>query len=715
MRILVVLLAALCVSLPPAGASAGHGGINPGFGTAGTAVIPVPGPGKALAIGFQNPNFVVAGTSGTGMFLARLSWTGALDPTFRAGQLVVPELGNFVPQAVNTFPDTRVLVLGRTATANQLVQFTREGALDTTYGNGGIVTLPGPVRMNGNLALLWTQNILVSPSLLQVTLAGEIVSGPSDPVYTPPDSATSYSGLFFAAGPQLWRADGRREPYFTDSLPGNGTAVGSSDYDLRVFQAGSMPKGSGATDLFVRAFFPTGPVDTSFGAGGTVEVDVRQMDEVLDLTVTHDAITVVGSTQRAGGTPHLMVVQLRTDGTLNRSFGNGGVWVSEALSPAGRMGIKAAWGTLIVPGQTAGGAPALVEVDPGAGGVGPAKAWGWNGAGQLGDGTTADHGSPGVVGTLPPSRSVAAGAYHSIAVAIDGSVTAAGWNVLGQLGDGTTTDRHAPVNVAGLPAIRDVSAGMLHSLAVAWDGTVWAWGWNGVGQLGDGTTADRHKPVKVPGLTNVVAVAAGGYHSLALKSDGTVWAWGYNGVGQLGDGTAIDRHAPVQLPLTGVSEISGGLVMSMALSTSGTVSTWGWDLLGELGRTGNPSVPGAVAMPGAAKAVSISAGGIHALAALEDGSVAAWGWNGVGQLGTGTTVDRATPAKVPGIAGITDVSAGTYHSLGVARDGTVFAWGWNILGQLGDGTTVDRLSPVPLQGIAGVRSVAAGTLHSLAF
>src|SRR5687767_5150547 len=106
-------------------------------------------------------------------------------------------------------------------------------------------------------------------------------------------------------------------------------------------------------------------------------------------------------------------------------------------------------------------------------------------------------------------------------------VRAWGNNGNGQLGDGTTTKRYAPVAVTGLSGgVSAVAGGYAHSLAVK-DGGVWAWGFNGFGGLGDGTTADeRTTPVAVTGLSGGVSAVAGGYaHSLAVK-DGGVWAWG---------------------------------------------------------------------------------------------------------------------------------------------------------------------------------------------
>jgi alpha-tubulin suppressor-like RCC1 family protein len=70
-----------------------------------------------------------------------------------------------------------------------------------------------------------------------------------------------------------------------------------------------------------------------------------------------------------------------------------------------------------------------------------------------------------------------------------------GYNGYGQLGNGSTTNRSTPVVVSGVRNVRDIAAGTVHTLLLLDDGTVRAVGYNGYGQLGDGSTTDRLTPV----------------------------------------------------------------------------------------------------------------------------------------------------------------------------------------------------------------------------
>ena len=93
-------------------------------------------------------------------------------------------------------------------------------------------------------------------------------------------------------------------------------------------------------------------------------------------------------------------------------------------------------------------------------------AWGWNGVGQLGTGSDPATmvRAPMVVPGLAGVRSISAGGYHSLAALTDGTVRAWGWNGWGQLGIGTTASRDRPT-AAGVAVVVEVAAGAVHSLS----------------------------------------------------------------------------------------------------------------------------------------------------------------------------------------------------------------------------------------------------------
>jgi alpha-tubulin suppressor-like RCC1 family protein len=344
----------------------------------------------------------------------------------------------------------------------------------------------------------------------------------------------------------------------------------------------------------------------------------------------------------------------------------------------------------------------------------------------------------------------------SLALLESGTVMAWGYNGEGELGNGTTTNSDVPVAVSGLSGVTAVSDGGNHSLALLSNGTVMAWGQNENGQLGNGTKTGGKVPVEVSGLSGVTAIAAGGSHSLALLSNGTVMAWGEGGA--FSGGPTTTTEVPVEVSgLSEVAAIATAQFHSLALLKNGTVMAWGYNNKGDLGDGTETSttVPVEVCAMGAVAPCASHLEAVTAVSAgdasssfvlLSSGKVEAWGENTQGSLGDGNHTGpetcaalpcSRTPVEVSGLSGVTSISAGGEHTLALLKNGTVMAWGDNAYGELGDGTssgpepcTFGSCSTKPVQVCAqgagstcsgtgpylgGITGIAAGRGSSLAF
>jgi alpha-tubulin suppressor-like RCC1 family protein len=105
-------------------------------------------------------------------------------------------------------------------------------------------------------------------------------------------------------------------------------------------------------------------------------------------------------------------------------------------------------------------------------------------------------GFAGVSSAVPPAPRLQGGVAHTCALTEAGAAWCWGWNGNGQLGDGSVTDRSAPVAVRGGLTFDLIGAGGSYSCGMRGNG-VWCWGSNVVGQLGNGTTVPEPAPVKV--------------------------------------------------------------------------------------------------------------------------------------------------------------------------------------------------------------------------
>src|SRR5436190_1081146 len=134
---------------------------------------------------------------------------------------------------------------------------------------------------------------------------------------------------------------------------------------------------------------------------------------------------------------------------------------------------------------------------------GTARAWGTGGSGELGNGSNTDSTVPAQVSTLTGIKAIeGGGASYSIALKNDGTVWSWGYNYAGQFGNGTNTPSLVPVQ-ASIAGVTAIAAGYAHTLALKPDSTVWAWGLNLFGQLGNGTYTDTNVSVQVIGLCSI--------------------------------------------------------------------------------------------------------------------------------------------------------------------------------------------------------------------
>eukprot|EP00943_MAST-04B_sp_MAST-4B-sp1_P008495 g8495.t1 len=217
-------------------------------------------------------------------------------------------------------------------------------------------------------------------------------------------------------------------------------------------------------------------------------------------------------------------------------------------------------------------------------------AWGLNNRGQLGLGHKNNCMVPTRLHDIKPRiGEIAAGAYHSVALALSGHVYV--WGRGKELGLGVFVDngdKDIPQLVKALKRfrVRNISCGLNHTVAQTHDGNLYTWGEGKYGQLGLGDTRDRY----VPSLIRVIreesnsderfaGVSCGGRHSIAVSRSGAIYTWGWNAHGQLGLGHKENVETPSQvisLEKERISQVAAGWRHTVVLSrNTGHMYAWG--------------------------------------------------------------------------------------------------------------------------------------------
>jgi uncharacterized delta-60 repeat protein len=259
------------------------GSPDPGFGTAGqvsllpggTPAAPLNG-GDARAVLIQpDQQILVAGAWNAGdetggqIFVLRLAASGALDPGFGTGGVVlltVPGLADPVADGLALQADGSIIVVGGgdavAGLAGFALRLTPAGALDASFASAGVLTIPNP-DPNGlefglrDVAVLPGDNLLVGGGGSDLYLARLTAAGALD--------AT------FATGGQL--------VVDLETLA-SGTGLSSDDiFGLAVQSTGRIVlagvrtrvDGERSTAVLVRVL-PGGSVDAGFGTNGVLDI-----------------------------------------------------------------------------------------------------------------------------------------------------------------------------------------------------------------------------------------------------------------------------------------------------------------------------------------------------------------------------------------------------------------------------------------------------------
>ena len=385
-------------------------GLDPSFGTGGKVVTDLAGSlDEAYAVAIQpNGKIVVAGTgfnpsNGFDFALVRYDREGHLDPSFGAAGKVLTTFSEAFPsfeaaQATVLQPDGKVIAAGW-SDANlhedggfdfALARYHPDGSLDSTFGtNGKVLTDFGAFVDFGFAIALQRDGKLLAAGVSDgdFAIARYNSDGSLDPsfgaggtVLTDLDGsydearaiAVFPNGAILVAGTRTYgfalvryHRDGSLDMGF-----GNGGKVltrfgggGGAEvaYGIVLQPHGKIvAAGTAGLDFALARYHADGSLDESFGSSGRVLTDfnANSADVAYALAAQPNGTLVAAGfgTPPTGGLSDFAIARYTKDGTLDPTFGAGGLALIDFGSPTGGEGAFAVGlqpdGSIVVAGRS---------------------------------------------------------------------------------------------------------------------------------------------------------------------------------------------------------------------------------------------------------------------------------------------------------------------------------------------------------------------------
>jgi uncharacterized delta-60 repeat protein len=325
LRALVALVAtailALLAATPALAASAGS--IDTTFGTGGFSTVSIGSIAGAAAVVVQpDGRIVTAGAatiSGQSVIVStRMNASGTLDPSYGVGGIVTVSIyngGGVVDSgaALALQSDGKIVMVGggRNGNFGQMsfaaVRLLPNGSFDSSFGTGGIATVP-----IGTSAIATA--VVIQPDG-KIALAGTAVVSHNEFAAARLNPNGTLDTSFGTGGTTTFSPTGGA---WGMALQSDGKLVlaGQANYN--------NPSVSGAQQFMAVRLLPNGAPDAGFGQAGIVTVPVGGTALGFGVAAQNDGkLVLVGPAWTT--TCVNAVVRLRADGSLDSTYGSGGI------------------------------------------------------------------------------------------------------------------------------------------------------------------------------------------------------------------------------------------------------------------------------------------------------------------------------------------------------------------------------------------------------
>jgi uncharacterized delta-60 repeat protein len=270
-------------------------------------------------------------TTGNTPALARFNADGTVDTTFgNSGQESISFGSNTSGiQALALQSDGKILVAGTSSDSFTVARLTSNGALDTTFGanNSGVAAVAARAGVVAGLA--------VQPLDGAIVVAGTATPLSNQGVAVMRFSSTGALDTSFGASGVRTVAFGGG---FTAVSLARGVALES---DGKIVIGGSFGIPHGSSSFGVARLTTGGDLDSTFGSGGVQTVAFAtvfgEQDNLSALAIQKDDKILLAGTSGQNNLSTFAMARLKTDGSLDSTFGTGGKFVFSLPLPAGNV------------------------------------------------------------------------------------------------------------------------------------------------------------------------------------------------------------------------------------------------------------------------------------------------------------------------------------------------------------------------------------------
>lgn len=301
--------------------------------------------------------------------------------------------------------------------------------------------------------------------------------------------------------------------------------------------------------------------------------------------------------------------------------------------------------------------------------------------------------------------SIEAGYYAAVAITDEGKVLAWGINGYGGLGNGTTTNNPNPSYVKDnmakdLEAVLVANMGKNYSMYAKEDGSVWATGYNAYGQLGNMSKVSLNLAENISNdfiHTDMLEMTLNGINT--TKKINASYQNGFN---------LYNRQSSNAINFTSSNEE----IATVDQAGNVTGKAFGKTYINLTANGLARRIEVNVLQEDETAVMDIKAGNRHTVGLKTNGTIWSFGANNYGQLGVGT-IDSQIKQEPEAVTGapegitFTKIAVGKNHNLALGNDGKVYAWGANTYGQLGNGTTNSSGTLQPIMGLDNIEKIVA--------